>query len=145
MIRNYWLVKQEPEEFSWADFCKAQTACWDGVRNYQARNNLQAMQINDWVLFYHSVTDKKIMGIAKVTRAAFPDPTTEDARWVAVELAPLQSFLEPVPLAVIKACPALQNLPLIKQSRLSVMPLTPEEFEILCNLGKTPFHLLPHS
>jgi predicted RNA-binding protein with PUA-like domain len=101
------------------------------------------MQINDWVLFYHSVTDKKIMGVAKVTRAAFPDPTTEDARWVAVELTPLQSFAEPVSLAAIKACPALQNLPLIKQSRLSVMPLTREEFEILCNLGKTPIDCLP--
>ncbi|MCS6904296.1 MAG: EVE domain-containing protein [Bacteroidia bacterium] len=137
---KFWLVKQEPTKFSWQDFWSRQAAVWDGVRNYQARNNLRAMELGDYVLFYHSVTDKRVMGIARVSKTAFPDPTAEDSRWLAVELVPVLPLQEPVTLAAIKAHPALQNIPLIRQSRLSVMPLKAEEFEIICTLGKTPLH-----
>ncbi len=134
----YWLVKQEPEEFSWADLEREGRVVWDGVRNYQARNNLRAMQVGDWVLFYHSVTEKRIMGCCRVARAAFPDPTAPEAerdRWSAVELVPEAAFPQPVPLARIKTEPALAELPLLRQSRLSVMPLSQLEFKTLCHLG----------
>ncbi len=132
---QYWLVKSEPETYSWKDLIKDGKTIWDGVRNYQARNNLKLMQLYDKVLFYHSVSDKCVMGIATVIKTAYPDPTTNDNRWVAVDLAPLEEFHKPVTLEWIKSQPLLSNIPLIKQSRLSVIPLTEEEFSIITQEG----------
>jgi predicted RNA-binding protein with PUA-like domain len=130
---NYWLVKQEPEEFSWSDCLAAGEALWDGVRNYQARNNLKAMRLGDQVLFYHSVTDKKIVGLMEVNQEAFPDPT--DPQWIAVRFRPLRSLAQPVGLEVVKADPLLAELPLVKQSRLSVMPIPAAAFERILELS----------
>jgi predicted RNA-binding protein with PUA-like domain len=135
IIMNYWLVKQEPEAYSWADLIRDKKTAWTGVRNFQARNNLRSMQKNDPVLFYHSVSDKQIVGLAKVVKTAYPDPTATEGDWVCVDIGPDKSFKKPVDLATIKITPGLENIALIKQSRLSVMPLTPIEFEILCKLG----------
>lgn len=128
---QYWLVKSEPETFSWDDLEKAGSTVWDGVRNYQARNHLKNMQLGDLVLFYHSVSEKSVVGLAKVIKTAYQDPTTNDPKWVAVDIEPVQKLAQPVPLEWIKNQPILQNIPLIKQSRLSVMPLTTEEFELI--------------
>ncbi|HEY4650397.1 MAG TPA: EVE domain-containing protein [Pontibacter sp.] len=132
---HYWLVKSEPETYSWADLVKDGRTCWDGVRNFQARNNLQQMQPGDMVLFYHSVSEKAIVGIAKVDKAAYPDPTAEDGKWVAVDLVPFRDFKDPVTLEQIKQDERLQQIALLRQSRLSVMPLKAEEFDVLLALG----------
>ncbi len=132
---QYWLVKSEPEAYSWADLVKDGVTCWDGVRNYQARNNLQQMQPNDLVLFYHSVTEKAVVGIAKVKNAAYPDPKAGDAKWLAIDLVPERDFKEPVTLDQIKKDSRLENIALLRQSRLSVMPLQTEEFEALLSMG----------
>ena len=132
---NYWLVKSEPETYSWGTFCKDGRTVWDGVRNFQARNNLQQMRRGDLVFYYHSVSEKAVVGIARVEREAFPDPTSNDTRWLAVELAPYRDFKEPVTLAQIKNDERLQRIPLLRQSQLSVMPLQSEEFEALLSLG----------
>ena len=121
---SFWIVKQEPSQYSWEDFVKDGKTYWDGVRNYQARNNLQAMKKGDLVFFYHSVIGKEIKGIAKVTREAYPDPTTDDERWVVVDLKPLKAFAHPVNLEQVKSHKDLQEIALVKQSRLSVMPVT---------------------
>ena len=136
---NYWLVKQEPSKYAWEQFLKDKETYWDGVRNYQARNNLKLMEKGDLVLYYHSVIGKEIKGIAKVSREFYPDPTTDDERWVVVDLKPVKSFVLPVTLADIKAHSALQNIALVKQSRLSVIPLLQKEFQILLNMGNTKF------
>ncbi len=138
MTTQYWLVKQEPEKYSWSDFKKDRTTDWDGVRNYQARNNLQAMRKGDQVLFYASVSDKEVQGIATVNKTACPDPTTEDERWFAVELKAGKTLPEPVSLAQIKAEPKLSEIALIKQSRLSVIPLRKPEFDRILKLGGVP-------
>lgn len=135
---DYWLVKQEPSKYSWEEFLKDKKTYWDGVRNYQARNNLQKMKKGDSVLFYHSVVGKQVMGVARVTREAYPDPTTDDPAWVVVDLKPVKSLKAPVTLEQIKAHPDLKDISLIKQSRLSVMPVTDAEFKIILELGKTP-------
>ncbi|ARS37612.1 EVE domain-containing protein [Pontibacter actiniarum] len=133
---QHWLVKSEPEAYSWARLVKEGRTMWDGVRNYQARNNMQQMQPGDLVLFYHSVSEKAIVGIAKVDKAAYPDPTAEEqGKWVVVDLVPFRDFKEPVTLEQIKQDERLQNIALLRQSRLSVMPLKPEEFDILLALG----------
>lgn len=132
---KYWLVKSEPETYSWKDLVRDGKICWDGVRNYQARNNLQQMQPGDLVLFYHSVSEKAVVGIAKVEKPAYPDPTADDAKWVAVDLVPERDFKEPVTLDKIKNDNRLEHIALLRQSRLSVMPLRPEEFEVLLSLG----------
>jgi predicted RNA-binding protein with PUA-like domain len=132
---HYWLVKSEPETFSWGDLVRDGHACWDGVRNFQARNNLQQMQPGDLVLFYHSVSEKAVVGIAKVDKTAYPDPTADDAKWVAVDLVPFRDFKDPVTLEQIKQDKRLENIALLRQSRLSVMPLKPEEFDVLLALG----------
>lgn len=132
---HYWLVKSEPETYSWADLVRDGRICWDGVRNYQARNNLQQMQPGDMVLFYHSVSEKAVVGIAKVDKAAYPDPTSDDSRWMAVDLVPFRDFRDPVTLEQIKQDKRLENIALLRQSRLSVMPLKPEEFDVLLALG----------
>ena len=134
---QFWLVKQEPSKYSWEEFLKDKKTYWDGVRNYQARNNLQAMKKGDQVFFYHSVVGKQIMGIAKVTRESYPDPTTDDPAWVVVDLKPVKSLKVPVTLEQIKSHPKLKEISLIKQSRLSVMPLTQSEYKIILELGKT--------
>ncbi len=132
---HYWLVKSEPESYSWADLVKDGKTMWDGVRNYQARNNMQQMQPGDMVLFYHSVSEKAIVGIAKVAKAAYPDPTADDGKWVVVDLIPFRDFKEPVTLEQIKKDSRLQDIALLRQSRLSVMPLKSEEFDVLLALG----------
>lgn len=132
---QHWLVKSEPEKYSWADLVKDGRTMWDGVRNYQARNNLQQMQPGDLVLFYHSVSEKSVVGIAKVEKAAYPDPTADDDKWVVVDLVPFRDFKEPVTLEQIKEDKRLENIALLRQSRLSVMPLKAEEFDVLLALG----------
>lgn len=131
---NYWLVKQEPEKYSFDDLLREGKTDWTGVRNFQARNNLRAMRAGDKVLFYHSVSDKAVVGAAVVSREEFPDPT--DEKWIAVELKPLEKFSKPVTLDEIKAKKSLENIALIKQSRLSVMPLTKVEFEKIIQLSR---------
>jgi len=132
---QYWLVKQEPTAYAWEDFVRDKTTAWTGVRNFQARNNLAAMQKGDAVLFYHSVIGKCVMGTATVNKTSFPDPTADDPRWLSVELKAGKAFKTPVTLENIKTDPALATVPLIRHSRLSVMPLTPEEHARLLELG----------
>lgn len=131
---EYWLVKQEPEAYSFDDLLKDGKTDWTGVRNFQARNNLRAMKKGDQVLFYHSVSDKRVVGLAKVSREEYPDPT--DTNWICVELTPVEKFANPVSLAAIKAEKKLANIALIKQSRLSVMPLTKAEFETIVGMAR---------
>ncbi|MDD3878268.1 MAG: EVE domain-containing protein [Bacteroidales bacterium] len=133
---KYWLVKTESEVYSWKQFCEAGMAVWDGVRNYQARNFLLQMQIGDEVLFYHSGKEKKIKGIAKVIRCAYPDPTIEDERWVAVDLTPLRSFEKEITLKEIRAEKRLKEILLLKQSRLSVMPIEKNHYDLICLMAK---------
>ncbi len=132
---NHWLVKSEPVKYSWEQFEKDGRTHWDGVRNFQARNNLQAMRSGDLVLYYHSNEGKAVVGIAKVVREAYPDPTADDPTWVVVDLAPESRFARPVTLEQIKKDATLQNIGLLRQSRLSVMPLRPEEFDVIVGLG----------
>jgi predicted RNA-binding protein with PUA-like domain len=133
---NYWLVKSEPEAYSWADFTQEAGTDWTGVRNYQARNNLQAMQPGDLVLFYHSVSEKAVVGVAVVHTSHTPDTTAEvGSPWVAVHLRPHASLPRPVPLAALKAEARLSQLALLRQSRLSVTPVRPEEFDIVLELA----------
>ncbi|RPD50191.1 EVE domain-containing protein [Hymenobacter sediminis] len=133
---NYWLVKSEPAAYSWADFTRDGGTDWTGVRNFQARNFLQQMQPGDLVLYYHSVTDKEVVGIATVAAPAAPDATAEaGSGWVAVHLKPHQPLPRPVSLAQIKQDARLTQIGLLRQSRLSVMPLKPEEFDVLLELG----------
>jgi predicted RNA-binding protein with PUA-like domain len=132
----YWLVKSDPDKYSFEDLKKDGHTVWDGVRNYQARNNLMKMEVGDEVLVYESQSTKYIAGIATVSKSSFPDPTAEgDNNWVAVELKFKREFDMCVSLVTIKDTEYLANIGLIKQSRLSVMPITPEEFEIICILG----------
>ncbi|KGE15190.1 EVE domain-containing protein [Sphingobacterium deserti] len=132
---NYFLVKSEPFKYSWEQFNKDGETFWDGVRNYQARNNLKAMKKDDLVLFYHSNEGKEIVGLAKVVKEFYQDPTTDDERWVVVDLAPLETFKTPVTLEAIKADEFLQDIALVRQGRLSVMPLKAEEFDRIIALG----------
>jgi predicted RNA-binding protein with PUA-like domain len=131
---NYWMVKQEPEAYSWDDFVKDGKTDWTGVRNFQARNNLRDMKRGDKVLFYHSVTGKEVVGIASVTKTNFPDPT--DEKWIAVELSPAKPLKRPVSLAQIKGNLALANIGLLRQSQLSVMSLTEDEFHEIVSMSK---------
>ena len=135
--KSFWIIKQEPSQYNWKQFEKDRETYWDGVRNYQARNNLKKMKKGDNLLFYHSVVGKEIVGIAEVTREAYPDPTTDDERWVVVDLKPIKPFKVPVTLEEIKAHKELSEIALIKQARLSVMPITKKEFQVLLKLGKT--------
>jgi predicted RNA-binding protein with PUA-like domain len=128
-------VKQEPESYSWEDFAKDRRTSWDGVRNYQARNNLRGMLVGDQVLFYASGDSKSVVGIAKVSRAAYPDPTADDPAWISVELEAVGKLNRPVTLAEIRADPALAGVILVRHTRLSVMPLAPAEFDHIVRLG----------
>jgi len=134
---NYWMVKQEPEAYSWSDFVRDGKTDWTGVRNYQARNNLREMKTGDSVLFYHSGKEKAVVGVAEVQRAAYPDPTAEDAQWIAVDLKPVKPLDTPVQLAAIRYDKRLSGLPLIRQSQLSVMPLTKDEFDAIVSMGNS--------
>jgi len=135
MTTQYWLVKTEPEAYAWDDFIRDGRTIWDGVRNYQARNHLRAMRCGDAVLFYASVTTKAVLGTATVSREFFPDPSASDATWSAVELTLDKSFSHPVALAAIKAEPLLADLLLLRQSRLSVMPLSQAHFTRIVAMG----------
>ncbi|MGB7068672.1 MAG: EVE domain-containing protein [Pyrinomonadaceae bacterium] len=131
---NYWLVKQEPEAYSFDDLITDKTTDWTGVRNFQARNNLKAMKKGDKVLFYHSVSEKSVVGIAKVSREHFTDPT--DEKWHAVEIEAVKKLKNPVTLEAVKANAALANIALVRQSRLSVIPLSKDEFEEILSMSK---------
>ena len=135
MPRRYWLAKSEPFKYSWDDLVKDGSTYWDGVRNAQARNNLAAMKKGDLVLYYHSNEGKEVVGVAKVTREAYPDPTTDDERWVVVDLVPHRPLETPVSLADIKADPKLRDIALVKQSRLSVMPIDKPAFDRILRKG----------
>lgn len=136
--RNHWMVKQEPGAYSWDDFVRDGKTAWTGVRNFQARIHLRAMRKGDLVLFYHSVVGKEIVGIAEVIREAYPDPTANgEGDWVCVDLAPKRALEKPVTLPQIKAEPALAKLPLMKQSRLSVLPVSKQEFDFILTLGES--------
>jgi predicted RNA-binding protein with PUA-like domain len=132
---NYWLVKSEPFKYSWEKFNKDGRTFWDGVRNYQARNNLREMRVGDLVLFYHSNEGKAVVGIARVVKESYQDPTTDDTNWLVVDLEPVESLKNPVTLEAIKADPRLQNIGLVKQGRLSVMGMKVEEFDRIVELG----------
>jgi predicted RNA-binding protein with PUA-like domain len=132
---NYWLVKSEPAAYAWTDFVKDGRAAWTGVRNYQARIHLRAMKTGDTVCFYHSVTGKEVVGVAKVAREAYADPTAPGEDWACVDLAPVKALPKPVSLAAIKADPLLKAMLLVKQSRLSVTPLTGAQFRRLLQLA----------
>ncbi len=128
---NYWLIKSEPNTYSWDDFVKLGRDHWDGVRNYQARNNMKAMKVGDQALFYHSVNEKSIVGIAEVVKESYPDPTTEDDRWIVVDFVPVRKLDKPVTLADIKSDDRLSEMVLVRNSRLSVQPVKKEEFDII--------------
>ncbi|KQN35902.1 ubiquinol-cytochrome C reductase [Pedobacter sp. Leaf41] len=132
---NHWLVKSEPFKYSWQKFNEDGRTFWDGVRNYQARNNLKAMKEGDLVLFYHSNEGKNVVGIAKVVKEFYQDPTTDDANWVVVDLSPVETLRTPVSLEQIKAEPSLVDISLVRQGRLSVMPLKAEEFDKILEMG----------
>lgn len=132
---NHWLVKSEPNKYSWNQMLKDGETFWDGVRNYQARNNLREMKVGDLVLFYHSNIGKEVVGITKVVKEFYQDPTTEDPNWVVVNISPVESLAHPVTLEAIKKDEMLKNVSLIKQSRLSVMPIKREEFDRILALS----------
>ncbi len=134
---NYWLIKSEPFKYSWDQMLKDKKTFWDGVRNYQARNNLRNMKIGDLAFFYHSNEGKEIVGIVKVVKEFYQDPTTEDSNWVVVDFSPFKALKKPIPLAQIKEEPRLANIGLIKQGRLSVMELKVHEFDTILELSET--------
>lgn len=135
MTTQYWMVKTEPEAYAWTDFVRDKKTVWDGVRNFQARNHLRAMKRGDRVLFYASVTTKAVLGTATVSKEHFPDPKATEGDWSAVELTIGETLPHPVELAAIKAEPKLADLPLLRQSRLSVMPLAKAHFDLILKLG----------
>lgn len=137
MARSYWLVKSEPFKYSWEDLVKDGSTYWDGVRNYMARNNLRDMKKGDLALYYHSNEGKEIVGVAKITRESYQDPTTEDDRWVVVDVAPVKALKEPVTLAQIREDKPLAEIAMLKYNRLSVVPIKAAEFKRILKLGKT--------
>jgi predicted RNA-binding protein with PUA-like domain len=137
MPKNYWLVKQEPADYSWSDFVKDGGTQWTGVRNFAARNHLRGMKAGDAVFYYHSGEEKRVVGLARVKREAFPDPTAEEGDWSAVEIAPVKALAAPVSLAAIKADAVLKDMVFVRQSRLSVSPLNASQFERLLKLAAT--------
>jgi len=132
---NYWLVKSEPFKYSWQQFLKDKKTHWDGVRNYAARNNLRDMKKGDEVFFYHSNEGMEIVGIAMVVKEAYQDPTTEDKNWVVVDLRPVKALKSPVTLNDIKAQPKFENMELVKNSRLSVQKVTPDEWKLIMKMS----------
>lgn len=134
---NYWLVKSEPESYSWDTFVKEKRAAWTGVRNYQARNNLRAMKRGDIVFFYHSVTGKELVGIARVDKEAYADPTAKEGDWSCVDLVPVKALAKPVTLEQVKADKSLADLQLVKLSRISVSAVNDAQFKRLLSLAET--------
>lgn len=137
MPRSYWLVKSEPSAYAWSQLVRDGRTVWDGVRNALARQHLAAMRGGDLVLYYHSNVGKEVVGIARVCGEAHPDPTADDPKWLAVDLEPVRALAAPVGLAAIKSDPRLEGLALIRQSRLSVMPVSRPHFERILELGRT--------
>ena len=135
MKHSAWLVKQEPEAYSWETFVNDGNASWTGVRNFQARNNLRAMKPGDWVCYYHSVTDKQIVGIARVEKTAYPDATAKEGDWSAVDLVPVIPLKTRISLEMVKGDDVLSGMALVKQTRLSVTPLTDVQFTRILELG----------
>jgi predicted RNA-binding protein with PUA-like domain len=135
-----WLVKQEPTTYSWDQFVNDGGTAWTGVRNFQARNNLLAMKLGDKALYYHSVVGKAVVGVARVAKTAYPDPTATEGNWVCVDLVPEAALAHPVALETLKNHPNLCKIPLIRQSRLSVMPLEEADFEEIVKLGELQQH-----
>jgi predicted RNA-binding protein with PUA-like domain len=135
MTTQYWLVKSEPESYAWTDLVRDRRTTWSGVRSYPARLNLQAMKTGDRVLFYESVTTKAVVGVAEITKPAFPDDTADEPGWVAVELKAVEPLAKQVTLAEIKADPSLADIALLRQGRLSVVPLSATEFKRIVQLG----------
>jgi predicted RNA-binding protein with PUA-like domain len=131
----YWLVKSEPGAWSWQQQVEAGTTGWDGVRNHQAANNLEAMRIGDRAFFYHSGETREIVGIVEVVREYYPDPSDESGRFGTVDVRAVDAFARPVTLAAIKADPRLRNLALVRQSRLSVVPIDDDAWSMLCRMG----------
>jgi predicted RNA-binding protein with PUA-like domain len=137
MAKQHWLVKQEPEAYSWGDLLKDGRTAWTGVRNFQARNNLRAMKKGDFVLFYHSVSEKQVVGLAHVEKEHYPDATAEEGDWSAVDIAPVKTLARPVTLDAIKSDKLLRNMKLARQSRLSVTPVIEAEFKRVLELSET--------
>jgi len=135
--RRSWLVKSEPSQYAWKDLVADGGTVWDGVRNAEARNHLAAMGVGDLALFYHSGGDKAVVGVARCRRAAYPDPTADDERWVAVDLAPVLPMVRPVTLSQVKADAALAGIALVTRSRLSVIPVSITHFRRILKLGQT--------
>ena len=133
---NYWLIKSEPHKYSWEQFTKDGKTFWDGVRNYQARNNLREMKTGDLVLFYHSNEGKEVVGIAKVVGESYQDPTTEDTNWLVVDFAPVEALKKSVTLAQIKADAQLKDINLVRQGRLSVVSIKREEFDRIVEMSE---------
>jgi predicted RNA-binding protein with PUA-like domain len=134
-MKSFWLVKQEPSSYSWSDFVAEGGTSWTGVRNYTARNNLRKMRKGDEVLFYHSGEEKAVVGIAKVLRTAYRDSTAKEGDWSTIDLAPIKPLRRPVTLREIKGNPRLKGIPLVRQSRLSVMPLDEPAFRGIVNMS----------
>jgi predicted RNA-binding protein with PUA-like domain len=137
MPRSYWLVKSEPGTYAWERLVKDGGTCWDGVRNHAARGHLAAMRRGDLLLFYHSGKGKEVVGVARVRREHYPDPTADDPHWVAVDVEPVEALREPVPLAALKGEPTLRELVMLRQGRLSVSPVRKAEFDRILRMGKT--------
>lgn len=137
MAAHTWLVKTEPSAYAWSDLVRDGSTAWDGVRNNAARLHLLAMRVGDRVFIYHSVRERQVVGLARVTREAYPDPTADDPRWVSVDLEAVRPLVRPVTLAQVKAEPSLREIALVRQSRLSVMPLDPPAFRRILRLSGT--------
>ncbi len=135
MAANSWLVKSEPESYSWQQLVQDGKTAWTGVRNFQARNNLRAMKKGDLVFFYHSVTGKEIVGIARVARAAYPDPLAQEGDWSAVDFVPVETLARPVTLEMLKTDPSFKEMALLRQSRWSVTSVSAKQFKRVCSLG----------
>ena len=139
MAKQYWLAKSEPESYSWDMLVKDGSTSWTGVRNFQARNNLRAMKKGDVIFFYHSNVGKEIVGLAKVTKEAYTDPTADEGDWSAVDLAPVKPVKKPITLEQMKSDPILKNMALVRNSRISVTPVTPEQANRISELSATAF------
>jgi predicted RNA-binding protein with PUA-like domain len=137
MARSFWLIKSEPYKYAWKELVEDGSTYWDGVRNYEARNNLRAMKRGDLALYYHSNEGKEVVGVARVIVEAYQDPTSDDDRWSVCDFEPVVEFVAPVTLATIKADENLSEIALVKRGRLSVVPVTSKEFRYILKLGKT--------
>lgn len=133
---NYWIIKSEPDAYSWDTFVKDGKTFWNGIRNYQARNNMLAMKKGDLALFYHSGTERRVMGIAKVVKEAYPDHTADDPQWIMVDIEMVKPVRKNVDLKTIKEVPELQQTRLVKQGRLSVSPLTKKQYDLILALTR---------